>query len=60
MLGSMFVVLGGLGDRFSDFLSVENRLENEGCFGDVTDPEPGIWRGGSTHHGADLHTIWAL
>ena len=40
--------VGSLGDRFSDFLSLENRLENRGVFGDATDPEKltgvgGIW-----------------
>ena len=32
-----------LGSRLSDFSSLENRLENEGIFCDVTDPEFGIW-----------------
>ena len=39
---------GGLGDRFSGFLVLENRLENRGILGDVTDPEFWIWWGGST------------
>ena len=43
--------LGRFGDRFSDLLGMENRLENRGIFGDVTGPEPRIWRSGST---ADL------
>ena len=40
--------LEALGAVFSDFLSLENRLEHRGIFGDVTDPEFWIWRGGST------------
>ena len=36
---------GGLGSNFSGFLGLENRFENETIFGDVTDPEFGIWRG---------------
>ena len=46
--GVVFVLFGGLGDRFYDFSGLENRLENRGNFGDVTDPVPGIWQGGST------------
>ena len=38
---SLFV--RGLGVRFSDFLSLENKVENTETFGDVTDPEFGIW-----------------
>ena len=36
-------LFGSLGDRFSDFLGLENRLENRGIFGDVTNPEFWIW-----------------
>ena len=32
-----------LGDCFSGFLGLENTLENEGIFNDVTDPEQWIW-----------------
>ena len=35
--------LTALGGRFSDFFSLENRLENEGTFCDETDPEMWIW-----------------
>ena len=34
--------------RFSGFLGLENRVENRLIFGDVTDSEPLIWRGGSS------------
>ena len=27
---------------------IDFRFENKGIFGNVTDPEPGIWRGEST------------
>ena len=39
---------GGLGGRFAGVLGLENRRENEGFFCDLTDPESGIWWGGST------------
>ena len=32
-----------LGKRFSDFLSLESRLENDAIFSDVTNPETLIW-----------------
>ena len=44
----------GLGSRFSGLLGLENRFENRRIFGDVTDPESGIWRGGS---GPDLSPL---
>ena len=31
---------GGLGSRFSDFVSLEKKLENEAIFGVVKNPEP--------------------
>ena len=34
-----------LGTVFSGFFSLENKLENEGIFCDVTDPEYLNWRG---------------
>ena len=34
---------GGLGSRFSDFLGLGNRLENEAIFSDETDPEKLNW-----------------
>ena len=37
-----------LGAAFLDFLGIENRLENRGIFGDVTDPEFWIWGRRST------------
>ena len=41
--GSIFVIFGGLGGCFSDFLGLANRFENRGIFfGNVTDSEPGI------------------
>ena len=45
-----------LGDRFSDLFSLENRLENEGIFCDVTDPELGIGWGESTTDLSPLKT----
>ena len=50
---STFLFLRGLGDRFSDFLGLENRHENRGNFCDVTDPEFGSGD-------ADLRGIWAV
>ena len=44
---------GCLGSRFSDFLGLENKLENEAIFSDITDPETWIWWGRS-------RGIWAL
>ena len=35
---------GGLGSRFSGLLGLENRIENEAIFSDITDPEPLNWR----------------
>ena len=46
--GRCLSFFGRLGDHFSDFLGLENRFENRGFFGDVTDPEPGIWDWWST------------
>ena len=40
--------LGGLGTCFSGVLGLENRLENRGIPGDVTDSKSLIWRGGSS------------
>ena len=34
---------GGLGGRFSGFLGLQNRLEHEAIFSDITDPEKWIW-----------------
>ena len=34
---------GGLVSRCSDFLSLENKLENEAIFGVVKNPEPLNW-----------------
>ena len=43
MFESIFVIVGKLGDRFSDLCGLERRLENRGIFGDVADSEFGIW-----------------
>ena len=48
--------LRSLGDRFSDFLDLENRLENRWIFGDVTDLEFGIWGHRSTGYLGPLKT----
>ena len=38
-----FLFFGGLESRLSGFLGLENRLENEAIFSDITDPEKWIW-----------------
>ena len=45
---------GSLGSGFSGFLGLENRLESEGIFCDVPDPEPG--RGESPRYLGPLKT----
>ena len=45
-----------LGNRFSDFLGLEDRFENRGIFGDATDPEFGIWGRRSTRYLGRLMT----
>ena len=39
---SIFIVCYRPWEPLSDFLGLENKLENEAIFSDVTDPEPGI------------------
>ena len=48
--------LEAFGSTFSGFLGLENRLENEAFFSDITDPEALNWRGESTHHLGSLKT----
>ena len=49
--GRILSFFKSIGDRLSGFLGLGNRVENKRIFGAVTDPESGIWRGGS---GTDL------
>ena len=46
--GRLLPFFGSVGDRFSDFLGLENRLENRRVFGDVTDLAFLIWGRRST------------
>ena len=41
-------VLPFFGGPFSDFMDLENKVENRGIFDDLTDPDFWIWRAGST------------
>ena len=45
-----------LGNRFSDFVSLENKLENTPIFSDITKSEPGIWGRRSTTDLSPLKT----
>ena len=51
---SILLFFVGLGSGFSGCLGLENKLENETIFSDITDPETLNWRDGST---TDLRSL---
>ena len=52
----LFIVFECLGNRFSDFVSLENKLENTTIVSDMKKSEPGNWRGESTAESSPLKT----